>query len=394
MTQVTNFNELSKKCSAAIKELNASLTVFSSTFKNLPVSEFIKTKRVNRSLKEKAGWYACIVNPNIDVLLLQEYFDSRQSRNILIKKETEQYNITVNHFEELKALNSHASVYENLLVEKNEEPQGFDLFSSPVVARHKCPDPLRQLFAQWQLKDEGETELEKVFYRFCTWHSRNNFSFTGQRHFILWFNYQMWKLFGDASLLFNFEHHFFHHWNKESRSDEQGLRQLVHFMQEACSSLQTELKEIYRTEVHYDTFGPHQKIANNFLYLSGFCCAKQSVNPDDYSMQLNKVLFKKGFVEAGDITARLQLEKVKLTIQNWYNAGLVDVVCDEHGWYACLIPLEKETERLKGYCNIKFARVEPDWSKILVKPVIKIQAAEKHVEPQVRQVSGQKAFFG
>ncbi len=394
MIQAINPTEFSKNCSAAIKELNTALSGFSSTFKNSPLSELIKNKRINKSVKEKAAWYACIVNPNIDVLLLQDYFETKQSRNILLKKETEQYNATINNFEELKSLTSNSSVYENLLVVKNEEPGNFDLFSLPVVNKPKCPENVLELFSQWQLRHGNEIELEKLFSHFCEWHALNNYSFSGHRHFILWFNYQMWKLFGDAVSLLNFEHYFFHHWNRESRSNEQSIRQLVVFLLETCQSLEMELKALYRADVHYDTFEPHQKIANNYLYSIEFGNPNQTAHPEDYSLQLNKILYKKGFIGGADINLKLQLEKVKLTVKNWYNAGLINVVFSDDNWYAYLLPEESKANRLQAYCNVKFSSAEPDWEMIKIKPAIQIQSEEKQDEPQARQATGQKAFFG
>ena len=189
MSQEISHIELNKNGIAAIEELNSALSALSVIFKNLPVSELVKNKRLHKSMKEKAAWYACIVNSNIDVLLLQEYFDSKQSRNILLKKETEQYLETVNHFEELRTLSTNVSVYENLLSEKVEEVNAFDLFSTPVVNKQKCPTHLTQLFSQWQLTpSKASNDLETALVRFCEWHTLNNFSFNGQRKLILWFN--------------------------------------------------------------------------------------------------------------------------------------------------------------------------------------------------------------
>ncbi len=396
--QATNYTELNKNCSVAIQELDAALTAFSSTFKNLPVGELTKNKRLHKSVKEKAAWYACIVNPNIDILLLQEFFDAKQTRNILLKKETDQYQQTLHHFVELRTLGTNASIFENLLGEKSEEVNSFDLFSSPVINKIQCPLALQKLFAQWQLKPLGEVPLETLLYQFYDWHTLNNFSFTGQRQFILWFNYQLWKLYGEAASLLNVEHYFYHHWNKESRNAEYGIKQLISFMQEACHNLEQELKIIYRTDIKYETLEPNQKIANNYLYHAGFNCDGIVINSEDYSIQLNKILCKRGFVGTEDITAKMQLEKVKLTLQNWYKTGLVDVVFNENNWYAYLIPGENKSNRLQNYCNVTLSITEPNWNQIFNKPLIPMKKPiEMPTESQtvpVKRVSGQKAFFG
>lgn len=395
MAQEISHIELNKNGIAAIHELNTALSSLSVVFKNLPVSELTKNKRIHKSVKEKAAWYACIVNPNIDVLLLQEYFESKQSRNILLKKETEQYQLTVNHFVELKTCTTNVSVYENLLGEKAEEVNSFDLFSTPVVSKQKCPADLVKLFAQWQLKPGNSNQLETALVQFCEWHALNNFSFNGQRHFILWFNYQLWKIYGDASALINVEHYFFHHWNKESRQIDASIKSLVNFIQETCIALELELKALYRSEIKFDTLEPLQKIANNYLYHIGFSCEGISVSTEDYSLQLNKLLLKKGFLCSEEINYKLTSEKVKLTIQNWYKTGLVDVVVNENNWYAYIKASENQSNRLQTYCNVQYQTQEPDWSKLVTKPIIQMQVSERQPESVAKPAaSRQKAFFG
>lgn len=388
--------ELNKNGIAAIEELNSALSAISVVFKNLPISELTKNKRLQKSVKEKAAWYACIVNPNIDVLLLQEYFDSKQSRNILLKKETEQYLETVNHFAELKTLNTNVSVYENLLAEKAEEVNTFDLFSTPVVSKQKCPAHLVKLFSQWQLSpSKANNELEAALVRFCEWHALNNFSFNGQRQLILWFNYQLWKIYGDASALINVEHYFYHHWNKESRRVDASIQSIVSFMLEVCGRLETELKLLYRTEVKYDTLEPLQKIANNYLYNAGFVCEGLSVNAEDYSLQLNKLLLKKGFICSEDINYKLTAEKVKLTVQNWYKLGLVEVEITDNTWFAYLKATTSKTNHLQTYSNFNIQVQTPDWDRLITKPTIQLEVTEKVQEVAAKATtSRQKAFFG
>ncbi len=388
--------ELNKNGIAAIEELNSALSAISVVFKNLPISELTKNKRLQKSVKEKAAWYACIVNPNIDVLLLQEYFDSKQSRNILLKKETEQYLETVNHFTELKTLNTNVSVYENLLAEKAEEANTFDLFSTPVVSKQKCPVHLVKLFSQWQLTpSKASNDLETALVRFCEWHTLNNFSFNGQRQLILWFNYQLWKIYGDAAALINVEHYFYHHWNKESRQVDSSIKSIVTFMHEACKALEIELKSLYRTEIKFDTLEPLQKIANNYLYCSGFVFEGITTNAEDYSLQLNKILLKKGFISSEEINYKLSAEKVNLTVQNWYKTGLIEVVIAEGGWYAYIKANTSKSNRLQGLSNVSFNTQIPDWNRLVTKPTIQLEVPEKRQEVPVKTTaSRQKAFFG
>lgn len=354
---------------------------------------------VGKATKEKAAWYACIVNPNIDVLLLSEYFDAKQSRNILLKKETDQYQITISHFAELRTLNSHQSVYENLLTEKDEEvvQTSFDLFSTHKVVRETCPDKIKKLFSQWQLKNTTNTEFETLLLQFNDWHALNNFSFNGQRHLVLWFNYQLWKLFGDGALFFNVEHFFFHHWNKESRDNVMSIKELIKFLSDSCSKLQQDLLAMYRDEIGFNDFQPEQKIANNYLTLQGFQITDLPVNADDYSVHLNKVIAKKGFVSNEDITFKVQLEKLLVTLQQLAASGRVKVVIEQEKWWAGLIAGERKTDRLQSYCNVSISTVEPEWEMLQQVQPIRIQPVKKAVETvsiSEPQLPRQKAFFG
>ncbi|MES2617107.1 MAG: hypothetical protein V4613_04465 [Bacteroidota bacterium] len=399
MIQSTDNNNLIKLCATEVKDTFQRMAAFTAIFKNLPVAESVKSKMVGKATKEKAAWYACIVNPNIDVLLLSEYFDAKQSRNILLKKETDQYQITISHFAELRTLNSHQSVYENLLTEKDEEvvQTSFDLFSTHKVVRETCPDKIKKLFSQWQLKNTTNTEFETLLLQFNDWHALNNFSFNGQRHLVLWFNYQLWKLFGDGALFFNVEHFFFHHWNKESRDNVMSIKELIKFLSDSCSKLQQDLLAMYRDEIGFNDFQPEQKIANNYLTLQGFQITDLPVNADDYSVHLNKVIAKKGFVSNEDITFKVQLEKLLVTLQQLAASGRVKVVIEQEKWWAGLIAGERKTDRLQSYCNVSISTVEPEWEMLQQVQPIRIQPVKKAVETvsiSEPQLPRQKAFFG
>lgn len=398
MIQASDNNNLIKLCATEVKDTFQRMAAFTAIFKNLPVADSVKGKMVGKATKEKAAWYACIVNPNIDVVLLPEYFDTKQSRNILLKKETDQYQTTISHFAELRSLSSHQSVYENLLTEKEEVVQtSFDLFSSHKVVRETCPDKIKKLFSQWQLKNNANTEFETLLLQFNDWHTMNNFSFTGQRHLVLWFNYQLWKLFGDGALFFNVEHFFFHHWNKESRDNVMSIKELIKFFSDSCSKLQQELLAMYREDIGFNDFQAEQKIANNYLALMEFQLTDLPVNADDYSVHLNKVIAKKGFVSNEDITFKVQQEKLLSTLQHLVSTGRIKVVIEQEKWWAGLIAGERKTDRLKSYCNVNISKAEPQWDMLQQVQPIRIQPVKKSVETvnmAEQQLPRQKAFFG
>ncbi|MBL7836123.1 MAG: hypothetical protein JNM67_01280, partial [Bacteroidetes bacterium] len=85
------YDILYKELREEIRSVEKSFQSIQRLYKNLPLSESIKRNFSESKLKQKSAWYACLVNPNIDILLLPEYLESKQSRNILLKKETDQY---------------------------------------------------------------------------------------------------------------------------------------------------------------------------------------------------------------------------------------------------------------------------------------------------------------
>ena len=99
------------------------------------------------------------------------------------------------------------------------------------------------MFNAWQQLSAGMGEFETLLMQFYDWHQNNHFSFSGQRHFVLWFNYRLWRIFGDGALLLNTEHFFYHHWNKESRDCVKSIRQLLSMIADNCVQLQAELQE-------------------------------------------------------------------------------------------------------------------------------------------------------
>ncbi len=247
------------------------------------------------------------------------------------------------------------------------------------------------------MKNTTNTEFETLLLQFNDWHALNNFSFNGQRHLVLWFNYQLWKLFGDGAMFFNVEHFFFHHWNKESRDNVMSIKELIKFLSESCSKLQQELLAMYRKEIGFNEFQPEQKIANNYLTLLGFQLTDLPVNADDYSVHLNKVIGRKGFVSNEDITFKVQHEKLLATLQQLAVCGRIKVVIEQEKWWAGLIAGERKTDRLQAYCNVSISKVEPEWEILQQVQPIRIQPVKKSAETvsiSEQQLPRQKAFFG
>ena len=103
--------------------VNEELEAISSLYKNIPLNETRKKTFLEKSFKSKSAYYACLVNTNIDALLIPEYLETKLSRNILIKKETEQYFRSIENFH-LHTIQTPSSIYECILFNEELDPVG------------------------------------------------------------------------------------------------------------------------------------------------------------------------------------------------------------------------------------------------------------------------------
>ena len=144
--------------------VNEELEAISSLYKNIPLNETRKKTFLEKSFKSKSAYYACLVNTNIDALLIPEYLESKLSRNILIKKETEQYFRSIENFH-LHTIQTPSSIYECILFnEELELSNSFDLFTNQAPESASCPDELKVIFDQWLEDFKGYNSLEALFY--------------------------------------------------------------------------------------------------------------------------------------------------------------------------------------------------------------------------------------
>lgn len=301
-----------------------SLFELTKIYSKLPIVDSIKKSFIKQALIEKSAWYACIINSNIDILLLPEYLENGQTRNILLKKETEQYISSIQQFDDIKA-QSNQEIYETILFSKNEQvsPQSFNLFSSQIQKTENCPEQLINLFSEWNSQPLSDS-LEDMVYKLMGWHSLNNNNFTNQRQLILWFNMQLWKKFGSISSRLNLEHYFYHNWNKVSREPHLFLKEFNEFLKSEVSKSKDALNELFRANIQYETLKTPEKIAANYLFNNGF----ETVLNKDYqnNVSLNKTLLKKGFVSFTDLSLIGDLEKFKTTIETIYNEEKIELV--------------------------------------------------------------------
>ncbi len=306
--------------------LNTEQALFELTkiYNKLPIVDSIKKPFIKQALIEKSAWYACIINSNIDILLLPEYLENGQTRNILLKKETEQYIASIQQFDDIKA-QSTQEIYETILFLKNEQEiqQSFNLFSSQIQKTENCPEQLINLFSKWN-GDNLSDSLEDMVFKLIDWHSLNHNNFNNQRQIILWFNLQLWKKFGSISSRLNLEHYFYHNWNKVNREPHLFIKEFNEFLKAEVSKSKNALNQLFRANIQYETLKTPEKIAANYLFNNGF----ETVLNKDYqnNVSLNKTLLKKGFISFTDLSVIGDLEKFKTTIETLYNEEKIELV--------------------------------------------------------------------
>lgn len=306
--------------------LNTEQALFELTkiYNKLPIVDSIKKPFIKQALIEKSAWYACIINSNIDILLLPEYLENGQTRNILLKKETEQYIASIQQFDDIKA-QSTQEIYETILFLKNEQEiqQSFNLFSSQIQKTENCPEQLINLFSEWN-GDNLSDSLEDMVFKLIDWHSLNHNNFNNQRQIILWFNLQLWKKFGSISSRLNLEHYFYHNWNKVNREPHLFIKEFNEFLKAEVSKSKNALNQLFRANIQYETLKTPEKIAANYLFNNGF----ETVLNKDYqnNVSLNKTLLKKGFISFTDLCVIGDLEKFKTTIETLYNEEKIELV--------------------------------------------------------------------
>jgi hypothetical protein len=388
------FEQLHQLFGSEFTTIGKSLEDLSSLYQQLPVAGNVKKRFIDNSLKNKSGWYACLVNTNIDVLLLPEYLESRQSRNILIKKETDQYFKSIENFDRLSC-QSNICLYENILVE-GDVPQssGLDLFSNHVKETGKCPEGLQKLFGTWNLSLKGYGNLETIIFSFYEWHMSNQFSFSAQRQNVLWLNYQLWKQFGQMTFSLGLENYLFHHWQKESRDPKNAVKDILSFLKTEIEKNEAALNTLFRTEIGFEHLKPQQKLISGYLFSCGF---KVQLPVKVQQSPFVKILLSKGYIELNDLEQKT--ETVKNIFEELHDLEIIFMAHEDEERYICLNPSYREHKgRLSKYSNIEFVKRELQWEEFISQSLTKViipKVIETVPEPVKETVSKrQKAFFG
>jgi hypothetical protein len=397
MQNTLPFEQLHQLFGAEFTAIGKSLEELSSLYIKLPVPESIKKRFTEATLKNKSAWYACLVNNNIDVLLVPEYLESRQSRNILIKKETDQYFKSIERFEVLSG-KSNASLYESIVV-TGEVPHspGIDLFSNQASpTAETCPAEMQNLFESWNLSLAKYGHLESMVYSFLEWHQTNQYSFANNRQTVLWFNYQFWKRFGHVSFDFNMEHYLFHQWHKNSHAQAL-IKGLLGFIGSETERIREALKLMYKDHIDFNLLKSQQKLISGFLFSNCFHVALPAHLQQQHPVM--KTLIKKGYVELKDFGQKPDHEKLKNLFMELSELSVIYMANDDGERYICLNPSYKENKgRLDGYNNVKMTPRPFEWDEFISQSIAKVilpKASRAMPEPEVEPVrKRQKAFFG
>lgn len=397
------FEKLHKELEEEFSGLEKSLVKLSELYKSLPIGESQKRQFTEQALKQKSAWYSCLVNHNIDILLLPEYLESKQSRNILLKKETDQYYKSIENFDLLNGKTSTDLFACLLYSEATQAVSSFDLFSSQVVETAVCPPALEKMMEQWPGKFDQYGKLASTVFEFIEWHAVNRFSFNAQRQIILWLNYQLRKQYGNISFMLNHEHYFFHHWNKESRDMKGSVKELLQFWKKSADQVAEELNTLYKEQINFERLNSSQKIIANHLFSTGFKAQyPMPVQMSQYPAL--KPLLKMGFVKLSDFVGKEDFEKYQEILDQLLAQKFILPVNEDEIFIYLNPGYETKNSRFSAYQNTNVSGEVINWERFknqnIVKPIAPIEVKieipstqESYVIPELKPVK-KKAFFG
>lgn len=395
------FEQLHRQFAGEINLVHNELESISTLFKNMPLSESHKKQFLESSFKSKAAYYACLVNSNIDVLLIPEYLESKLSRNILIKKETDQYFQSVENFR-LHTIQTQASIYDCILYNESAVQQNsFDLFSNQAPESANCPEDLKLIFDQWQNDFEGYSALETLLYGLLDWHAYNQFSFSNKRQTVLFINYQLWKLYGNVFQKINVEAYLFENWKSEKFEPINAIKGLIQFIQSEILNFQIELKASYRNQINFKRLNPKQKIVSNFVFEKGFKLNFRLDNGSFISNSVIKQIQKKGFVTYSELNQLEDIQQQKKSITVLLESGILELckVENEVGLYlnTSFINRKQHLYQFQNVAKLESKlKMDEFFNQSIFNPIVPIEKLMEEVPAPKVEVAAkrQKAFFG
>ena len=395
------FEQLHKLYSEEFNSVHEEFESVSSLYKNIPLSEASKREFLEKSYKSKSAFYACLVNSNIDVLLVPEYLESKLSRNILIKKETDQYFKSIENFK-LHTIQIPSAIYDCILYsDEVEQANSFDLFSNQVPESASCPEELRSIFDQWSNDFKDYSNLETLLFSILDWHAYNQFSFSNKRQIILYLNFQLWKQYGHVFQKLNIESYLFENWNTVSLDPAAAVKGLMHFIKNELAAIKLELKEAYRLDINFKRLNPKQRIVSNFIFDKSFKLNLRMDNGSVANNSLIKQIQKKGFVDFNELSQHSELLQQKKDISMLIDSAVLDLykVDGEIGLYLNT-SFNNKKKYLYQYQNIRLEEnglsIDDFLNQSISNPIVPIEKLIMEIPEPVMEVKTrrQKAFFG
>lgn len=338
------------------KQVFEQLNDLKNLFLRLPVEAGLKKEFINKSLKAKSAWFACLVNSNIDVLLLPEFLMHGQARNILLKRETDLYLKSVEGFAQLKA-KDFKELYE-LILSGNTAKSGKanDLFSAQDQEKVKCPKAVEQIFKAASKEENKHLSIEQIPEIFLNWFELNDRRFGTQRQMLLWLNYTLFKVMGESAFLLNTEEFLYYHWKQKSDSQIDLLNKLFKFWSDSASKLLVELRQFYQQSIQFHELVPGQKLLVNHLFENSF-----EIEQED-EMELLNLLQKRGFILPTDIED-LSENEIKSSVETLLNQDYLRAYSDGSIKFYGLNPSYQKTKsRLSIYSNFPVMESKPAFS--------------------------------
>lgn len=394
------YQQLKSQIEAPVKAFERAIEQTLTLFKHVPLSEDLKQTLLANSLKSKSAWYACLVNSNIDELLIPEYLESKQSRNILIKKETDQFYKSLSEFDQIKPKHM-VDLYNRILY--NEEIKantfGLDLFSSQAVNTAECPEHLTKVFELWDEQFEGFDFYERLVFEMSEWFQAADNGFSNQRQCLLWLNYCLWQHHGQLYSLINLEQALHQISSELSSNPQKSLQQLFVHLQTDLLALQADLIAQYRKQFQYERLRKREQTLVNYLIEQRFDLSAMNLSKYANFEQVLSIIKQKGYIELKDVEA--EWLSVRPQLEMMLADGVLELSSEWDGKVNLYLntSLFNANKRLYKYQNVTIKLSEGPLNQFeqqsVTTPIVPIESAAVVFKPTTEQgPSRPKAFFG
>jgi hypothetical protein len=210
-------------------------------------------------------------------------------------------------------------------------------------------------------------------------------------------------MFGSIVFNINLERYFYHHYNKESRSTDSALKELIEFVSGELQDSKTTLLKVFRTHIKFDELSTSEKIASNHLFFSVF----ETNLPSKFvqNITLTKTLLKRGFLKLEDFANPIESEKLSPQIEELLEQNLIELKKENNSICLCLSTHTSETSRLSKYSNMPNVQEKLQLNhflnqavveKVAHKPIISVLETTTLSETRIPETlkERKKVFFG